>query len=130
MTPDEIRAAQPSRELDLEFARAVGLPIAHQGDARRYRPGVVSGIHGPQIRYVVFADPEWHPSTDIGQALEWAGKYATINNVGWKLSFEPLDNAVPYFFAVDNSYAFADSAALAVVRCVLLAQLGLTPPPK
>ncbi len=111
MTPDEIRTLAAGPDADVYFAAAVGIPeeppgpFLHHGTMELIHP---DGTHFP-----------WHPSTDTGQAMDAAAKWLAEKG-GWRLECYPKDFNNPYCFVAWTQHAFARSAALAVVRGVLL----------
>lgn len=119
-------------ELDLLFARAVGLPIYGcdvPGDA--VEPFVCRAFDEDGGELWLHENPSvcvpWHPSADVGQALTWADVWTRANmpkwhgekRDGWILqAWHRMENPNYCFHFIGGPLGYGETPALAVVRAV------------
>lgn len=97
----DIRTLPAGPELDLAFARVVGLPVICFGEGGHISWRKENGEYPPDPFVYYYAGggclfsnednlcdrctPEWCPSTDTGQALDYASRYLCSHGFRWEL---------------------------------------------
>jgi hypothetical protein len=130
LSTDAIRSLPPGPEADAMFAHAVGLPVMNDRQVMPERPYVFVGEDQVNELRTMAPTVTWAPSSDAGQAMDWAEKWLDsesgmrvqrnivwdgLRMEKWRFEFYSSTKGMPDFVSAD-----APTAALAIVRGVLL----------
>lgn len=122
MTPDEIRSLEAGPVADMAFAEAVGLPV---WDGEGSIPNVAF-IGNEKLWEPTGNCERWHPSTDTGQAMDYAAKWLEAKGVGFGLvKYEHASDYWLWDFSCGRVSSYGKTVALAVVRGILLVALAV-----
>ncbi len=127
MNTDEIRNAIAGPEIDLLFAEVVGLPLKPNDDSddppqpfifcNVIRNGKLVGLGVHQEN----TSDSWQPSTNVGQALEWAERWCEKNNRNLFIEWNPSCSGHKPYASIGPYIGRGKTIALAVVCAVCLA---------